>query len=605
MSVATSMAVSGNTLQQRNRLADPIPTCTPDLAPPPHNITYPPRITLRVEPQYPFYLATAPTISVLISIPVDNDNKGKVPFKNETYDPSSPNPGEKIPLTRMRVRVSSSQGELLSNWQWMPVNGSNKAVLTFPLRLTQIPGEEGVPVMVNVMAISPDAIQSLYETCTIMVFPDPNLEASTGLSLESTQSQTRIDQLYGGIQIRSELTELQWRDFLPVGWLVEWAWLKKLLDFPNSEREKVLEENFTTKGFNAIQVILPTVLKDTDFVVLEKLFGICDEIGLHVVLDLRNIYQSEEMLQSVVGSVVTHPSLLSYSTSWGADSNRVDQPQGETYNATLRIKEIDMLRPVAITVECVTLSLEDYTRSADIVVEKVWPALPENTALSTTNDTGHIRNLYAPISAQIESLDLLHANEWQSNRFRKPVWSVPQASLPSAENYAGQGADLTGKDVIISSLLRLNYGAMGVISYIYPPPTDEIEEAMTGLATTLTQTNITTFLLNNQRQNLPIYVDIGNNNQDTESLESLVSAAAWVSGDGILVIIAYQGDKDLVSGGESPGIYVQLPKEVKDMEVLHGFNGWKVTGGTTSGGNVLSTRGLGVGHGSIIRARLS
>ncbi|KAL9036383.1 MAG: hypothetical protein Q9214_006158, partial [Letrouitia sp. 1 TL-2023] len=135
----------------------------------------------------------------------------------------------------------------------------------------------------------------------------------------------------------------------------------------------------------------------------------------------------------------------------------------------------------------------------------------------------------------------------------KPVWSVPQG-FPGQDFWQ---KDPKGEEWVAMTLLAVNHGAKGIVSWLWPS-TQEIEEASGRLAGVIMGAGRKFLLEAEKRKIVPV--------------EGEVNAAGWENTDGemLVIIVAYRDEGKVVL---DLGLLVQSGVTVK-----WGSRGWGVEG---------------------------
>lgn len=131
-----------------------------------------------------------------------------LPYNNETFTRDSP--GKKVPFVELTIQIRNGQTwDVLVKSVTVEVNSAGNEV---EFDLKSMPADLEHPWSINVVANSPDAIQTYYGGTEVTVLPDRN----------DTGSVARIDNLYGGIQVKSALTGNEWKSIFPYSFYTSW-----------------------------------------------------------------------------------------------------------------------------------------------------------------------------------------------------------------------------------------------------------------------------------------------------------------------------------------------------------------------------------------------
>ncbi|KAF2491507.1 hypothetical protein BU16DRAFT_515900 [Lophium mytilinum] len=527
-----------------------------------------PLLDLRVYPRMDRYLENDVDGSFIVDAPLSYVYG--TPFSNSTFLPGTNNV---IPLTTLKIQIiSSNTGDVLVPWTDVGVN-TTAIEIHFPLHL--LPATH-VPYPISVICASADGLQTFQTTTLVRVLPARN----------DTGSVVRVDQRYGGLEVRSSRTLGLWKGVLPFSFYTSWDWISSTIT--NSSSPTNLTD-FRSKGFNLIHPVPPGGTDPFNHTVFSRFLDICDELEIYVMYDMRHTYQNHSSLTAQIASLQSHPSLLLYYTA--------DEPDGQTdpLNATSTaygwLQEADPYHPVSLVLNCANFHFGEYTAGADIILEDTYPLATNNTysvvydtACNTTYgccgcDNCHaydaaypayVANPFLDVSNRIQTYGKYQ--EWlglaalaEQGKGRKSIWGVPQAFYDQGSFWKRWP---TGKEEAVMAALRLNHGAKGVVAWIYP--TDgAVEEAMSGLARVVTGDLVKAFLL----YTMPV-------DGVVEGVGAgLVDVKFWWGGEvggKALVTLMYMGYSSTASGVE-----LSLPgRRVGVVEsVLYGSHGWSVEDG--------------------------
>lgn len=481
------------------------------------------KLDLRIYPRYSLYLASDKKATFVVDTPVQA-RRGQA-FKNETWDGSV-----KKPFTQLQLHVQNVQtNDVLVDWEDIPINSWGNQI---EFDLKSMPADLKHPWSVSAIGASPDAaLQTYYSGASVTVLPDRN----------DSGSVARVDHLHGGIEIKSSLTNGEWKPIYPYGFYTSWDWIMSTMKNTSSTKNlKTFREN----GYNLVHPVPPGGIDPFDKTLFEQFLTICDELELYVMYDMRHTYKNKTSVATQLSRLQHHPSLLLYYTA--------DEPDGwcDPLNATRlsydHIKSIDPYHPVSLVLNCANFYFKEYTSGADIILEDTYPIAVNtsfsniyNTPCNTTYgdcgcDNCHANDPAFPEYSNNAFLDIIDRTEnlqryqeWIGNKAKKPTWGVPQAFYDRGSFW---GRFPTREEEAVMGILRMNHGAKGIVAWIYPT-SEDIEEVTGELARVVTSKEVTRFTLGAKRvEGLKI---VGG--------EGLVDATAWVIQDAILLSVVHVG----------------------------------------------------------------
>ncbi|KAF2662000.1 hypothetical protein K491DRAFT_618434 [Lophiostoma macrostomum CBS 122681] len=521
------------------------------LSPPPEGSNL---LDLRVRPRHSFYLSSETKASFIVDTVVNG--KYGTPYKNETWDNAKSN-GTSVPFTEMDLQIrDATNQEILLPATRIPINATNIEI-EFDLQKTRYPWT------IWAFGASPEGLQTYHKILHINVLPERN----------DTGSVARIDSLYGGIQTKSSLTGNTWKTIFPYSFYTSWDWIASTI---NNASATTNLQTFRDSGFNIIHPIPPGGTDPFNHTLFSEFLALCDELELYVMYDMRHTYQNQSSIATQLSYLQSHPSLLLYYTA--------DEPDGwcDPLNATHLsndyIKSLDPYHPVSLVLNCANFYFDEYTSGADIILEDTYP-IAANTTFSpvyntpcnaTYGDCGcddchandpaypaYVHNPFLDISDRVDNFYTYQ--NWLGRAAEKPVWGVPQAFWDQGSFWERWP---TPAEEAVMSVLRVNHGAKGIVSWDYPT-NETLEGTFSALATVLTHENVTAYTLGAKR-----YGSLVTNGGD-----GLVDATAWVDGNGVLVGLVYQG-YEAVSGK----VEVKLPVSAiqADTFLFYGATGWEI-----------------------------
>jgi len=212
--------------------------------------------------------------------------------------------------------------------------------------------------------------------------------------------------------------------------------------------------------------------------VLDKM----QEAGLYLMYDMRNTYQNTTSVTEQVNRIKSRPNLLLWYTADEPDGT--SDPLTATSISSNLITSLDGgdgkggagYHPVSLVLNCQDFFFNEYTSGSDIVMQDAY-MIGNNVTFSSqwgtvcTKDYGdcgcdNCLGTFEDISTRMDEFrERLFINGWDRT---KAVWTVPQ----------GFGNDTywkrypTGKEFVVQSILGINHGGLGVVSWDDPTTPD-------------------------------------------------------------------------------------------------------------------------------------
>ncbi|TEB33895.1 hypothetical protein FA13DRAFT_1730171 [Coprinellus micaceus] len=261
-----------------------------------------------------------------------------------------------------------------------------------------------------------------------------------------------------------------------------------------------------------------TVLSDLKNQGSDRVLDEMEKLGLYLMYDMRWTVNSE------VNSIKKRPNLLLWYTA--------DEPDGTSDPLDVTTKSYNLINsldggdnsggsgyhPVSLVLNCQDYQFTPYASGADIIMTDVYPignnvTFSEPWGTECTPDYGdcgcdNCKGSLRDISDRLEDYrERLYANGWH---YTKALWSVPQGF----GNQSYWKRHPTGKEFIAQSVLAINYGAKGLISWT-DPTTASIKSAAANLTKGLE--SMTPYLLSHSHDS------------------AQVSAAVWTTTSGSLL----------------------------------------------------------------------
>ena len=504
-----------------------------------------PLLDLRVRPRMSFYVSGEGQGSFIVDTAISN-TLGQ-PYPNTPPQPYSTNASSRPTLVLTIFEVSSNLS-LVANTR-VPLNTTgNELKFTLSGLTAQVQ-----PYDIKLAATSPDNNQT-YEASTQLSFlPSPSPGGST----------VKIDSLTSGILVPSSGDTLTWAPFFPYSYYVQYD------GYLNSTSLLSNLDVFASQGYNMIHIVPDGDPSGFDFSFFSQLLDHCDQIGLRVMYDMRWTYTNLSSVAYQVDQLKGHSSLLLYYTGDEPDGN--GDPLNATALAYQQIKSQDPYHPVSLCLNCYNFYYQEYTSGADIILEDVYP-VSNNVTFSSEygtpcNDTYgccgcddcHRDTEFGAITAR---QDLLAEYQRWIGGPPKPRWGVPQAF--GASQFWTRIPDADEEAVMV--LLRVNHGARGMVAWTWPT-TNELANATSKLAGTLTNGGVVGFTLGENGG--PVSLDVQGGN-------GMVDAAAW-EGDGKMLVSIVSTDYDAIEGQ----VTVSLPTQVSTVgDSCWGSGGWVAQGGS-------------------------
>ncbi|KAH7924185.1 hypothetical protein BV22DRAFT_1130026 [Leucogyrophana mollusca] len=280
------------------------------------------------------------------------------------------------------------------------------------------------------------------------------------------------------------------------------------------------------QGFTIIHIVPPTPTYD-NLTALDEVLDRMQEVGMYLMYDMRYTYMNSTSVTEQVKYVQNRPNLLLWYT--GDEPDGTSDPLNATTIAYDLIYSLDGYHPVSLVLNCQDYEWASYTAGTDIVMQDAYmisnnvtwsnewntactpdfgdcgcdnclsipagdnSAVPPNSTLPGSTLTGFDGTVpansgvgsYFDISNRVSSFkNRLEVMGWERT---KAVWTVPQAF--GGEEYWLRAP--TGPEWVVQSIMGINQGALGVVPWVDPNPTD-IKEAASAFAYALPK--ITPFL---------------------------------------------------------------------------------------------------------------
>ncbi|KAF8556471.1 hypothetical protein OG21DRAFT_1409058 [Imleria badia] len=340
--------------------------------------------------------------------------------------------------------------------------------------------------------------QTFSASSTLYFLPDP-----------SNGGVTKMDLRTGALLAKPANGQGTYQPVFPIGFYTEFQYLANNLS---------LIDELASQGFTIVHPIFESTPSQTS---VNEVFSRIQQNGMYFMYDMRYVYQDAANVTAQVNSFKTWSNLLVWYT--GDEPDGSSDPLNATSTAYDLIYNLDGYHPVSLVLNCQDYYFTSYAGGADIVMQDVYiiganvnTSLMFNTPCTTTygdcgcdnclpipaglNDAVPSANAssiplppnsglgsFTDISDRVTSfLNRMQDVGWERT---KAVWSVPQAFGGAGENYWVRPP--TGQEWVVITLLGINHGSLGAVSWSDPTPAD-IKGNATALALALPK--ITPFL---------------------------------------------------------------------------------------------------------------
>ncbi|KAF2769290.1 hypothetical protein EJ03DRAFT_98078 [Teratosphaeria nubilosa] len=378
---------------------------------------------------------------------------------------------------------------------------------------------------------------------------------------------TRIDNQYGGLEYLKAGSNT-WQSIFPYTYYSQWTlyWYANI---------STLDE-FASMGYNVIHVVPTGDLGKTPFPYTEfaPYLDRADELGLLFQFDVRWDYEDLSLMNEIVTTYASHPSILLWYT--GDEPDGKSNPINSTGLAYDSIRSIDLYHPVSLTLTCYDFFYSSYAAGAEIILSDVYP-IATNTSYTTVYNTpcnatygccgcDDCNGSFTDLSNRLD--EFKHFDEvlgWQ-----KTHWGVPQAF----GNETFWTRYPTAAEEVVMNMISLNHRAKGLVLWDFPS-TAEIVSVTDKLAKVLTSEEVTAYLTST-----PLISSV------VVKGASDIDAAVWIGESGLLLSVI-----NLNYGNVNGCVNVHLPAGVTAKAVQKTFWGtveWSVS----ESGSTISTNFL-------------
>ncbi|EMD34907.1 hypothetical protein CERSUDRAFT_124938 [Gelatoporia subvermispora B] len=363
-------------------------------------------------------------------------------------------------LADLLVTVNVDGHELISGGV-VPLNAT-KVELPFSLAGLK-PQKEAFNVSCSATFAPIGAKAQTFKTTTSLAFlPDP----------PAGRSVTKMDLRTGALLAKPATGKGgSYEPVLPVGFYTAFG------DYLATNISLV--DQIKAEGYNVIHPI-PTF---DNLTALTEVIQRMEEVGIYLMYDMRWTYMNLTGVAEEVERVRDSPALLLWYT--GDEPDGTSDPLNATSLAYDEIYELDGYHPVSLVLNCQDYYWTEYTAGSDIVMEDVYPisnnvtwSVEWNTPCTLDYGDCGCDNCKGSLMDISDRLDEFQYRLWVSGWDRtKAVWGVPQG-FGGAEYWPDVP---TGKQWVAQSVLSINHGALGVVSW-EAPSTDDITTSASLLA---------------------------------------------------------------------------------------------------------------------------
>ncbi|PFH50385.1 hypothetical protein AMATHDRAFT_40917 [Amanita thiersii Skay4041] len=267
-------------------------------------------------------------------------------------------------------------------------------------------------------------------------------------------------------------------------------------------RDLSIPSQLASQGFTIIHLNPPF----TDPLALDAVLDNMQQAGLYVMYDMRFDYMNSASVTTQVNNIKPRPNLLLWYTADEPDGT--SDPLSATVTASNLITSLDGgdgvggagYHPVSLVLNCQDYNFNSYAKGADIILQDVY-MVGNNVTFSTvwgtpcTPDYGdcgcdNCKGTFEDISDRMDDYhDRFVVNGWERS---KALWTVPQGFGNETQVWYWKRYP-TGKEFVVESILGINHGGLGVVSWDDPTSSD-IKTYASLLAKSLKQ--MTRFILN-------------------------------------------------------------------------------------------------------------
>lgn len=406
-------------------------------------------------------------VSILVDAPVVYS------YINNTQPISIPNPSSPGSLS---VTVTTTNGGIVLAQGSVPVN-SNKTEL--PLSLSALQPSSAA---YNITCTAKYNAQTFVATSLLTYLP--SLPSGIG-------SVAKMDLRTGALLAQpANGSGGAFAPVLPIGFYTQFdSYLATNLSIP---------AQLASQGFNMIHLVPPF----SNTTILSQVLDNMQQAGLYAMYDMRFTYMNSTSVTEQVNSLKARPNLLLWYT--GDEPDGTSDPLGATVTASNLITSLDGgdgkggagYHPVSLVLNCQNYYFTQYTSGADIVMQDAymignnvtWSSVWNTACTPDFGDCGcdNCMGSFEDISTRMDEFSQrLFINGWERT---KAVWTVPQGF--GNETYWKRYP--TGQEFVVQSVIGINHGGLGVVSWDDPTSSD-IKTYASTLALSLKQ--MTPFIL--------------------------------------------------------------------------------------------------------------
>ncbi|KAF5380280.1 hypothetical protein D9757_007972 [Collybiopsis confluens] len=228
---------------------------------------------------------------------------------------------------------------------------------------------------------------------------------------------------------------------------------------------------------------------------LDEVLDAMQEAGLWLMYDMRYTYQNATSVTSQVNHIKARPNLLLWYT--GDEPDGTSDPLNATTLSRNLINSLDggdgnggaAYHPVSLVLNCENYFWTEYSNGADVIMQDTY-MIGNNVTFSNQYDTvcttdygccgcDNCKGNFQDISTRMDEFaQRSFIDGWE---LEKVIWTVPQ----------GFGNDTfwprnpTGEEWVVQSVVGINHGGLGVVSWDDPTP-DDIKQSASELSRALT-----------------------------------------------------------------------------------------------------------------------
>ncbi|OSD00692.1 hypothetical protein PYCCODRAFT_1437014 [Trametes coccinea BRFM310] len=241
-------------------------------------------------------------------------------------------------------------------------------------------------------------------------------------------------------------------------------------------------DEIKAQGFTVIHPI-PTF---DNLTALAEVVQRMEEVGIYLMYDMRWTYMNSTAVTQEVNRIKNSPALLLWYT--GDEPDGTSDPLNATSIAYDLINSLDGYHPVSLVLNCENYYWTQYTAGTDIVMQDAymiglnatWSVEWNTSCTPDYGDCGcdNCKGEFEDISTRMDEFaERRFVDGWELS---KAMWTVPQG-FGGSEYWSRVP---TGKEFVVQSVLAINHGALGVVSWS-APTTDDITASAAALSRSL------------------------------------------------------------------------------------------------------------------------